>query len=68
MRSHRVTCFWFAQLRQRQGHILGTKMDRADGSAVRPDGPRSEQSVLVAQTVCARRISYGSEFLAVFVS
>jgi hypothetical protein len=34
--------------------FLGTKMDMADGPALRSDGPRSRQSALVARAVRSR--------------
>jgi hypothetical protein len=34
-------------------HLLDTKKGLADGLALRPDGPRSGQSVVVARTVRA---------------
>jgi hypothetical protein len=46
---------------------VGGKIDRVDGLAPRLDGPRSERSTLVVQTVPARRVSWGSEFLATVV-
>jgi hypothetical protein len=41
-----------------RGHMLGTKKDLADGSALRLDGSRSGPSVVVARTVraCAETV------------
>jgi hypothetical protein len=36
-----------------RGHMLSTESDRADGPALRPDGPQFERSVVVARTVRA---------------
>jgi hypothetical protein len=37
-----------------RGHMLEAKKSLADGPALRPDGPRSELSAVVARTVRAR--------------
>jgi hypothetical protein len=37
-----------------RGHMLKAKKSLADGPALRPDGPRFEQSAVVARTVRAR--------------
>jgi hypothetical protein len=44
-----------ADRRTRAGAPVGTQIDRADGLAPRPDGPRSERTALVARMVRARR-------------
>jgi hypothetical protein len=36
-----------------QGAYVGNQIERADSPALRPDGPRSERSAPVGQTVCA---------------
>jgi hypothetical protein len=37
--------------------MLEAKMSLADGPALRPDGPRSGLSAVVARTIRARRVS-----------
>jgi hypothetical protein len=41
-----------------RGHMLKAKKSLADGPALRPDGPRSGQSAVVARTVraCAESV------------
>jgi hypothetical protein len=43
-------------------HLLDTKKGLADDPALRPDGPRSEQSAVVARTVraCAESVRVSS--------
>jgi hypothetical protein len=41
-------------------YVLKAKKSLADGPALRPNGPRSGLSAVVARTVRARRVSLGS--------
>jgi hypothetical protein len=47
-----------------RGHMLSAGNDRADVPALRPDGPRSGRSAMVAQTVraCAESVRVPSFF------
>jgi hypothetical protein len=51
MWSHRVSCFWFAQLHQKAWAYVEHQIEKAGRSAVRtvraagPDGPRAQNQL-----------------------
>jgi hypothetical protein len=71
MRSHRVRCFWFAQLHQKAGAYVEYQNEDRTVRPLGPDGLRSVRSALVVRTVraCAEQIrvpSFVLHLLAIF--